>query len=78
MKKILVLGLVLSGCGTANVINGPDGTPHQLISCSNIEGCYQKAAEVCGKYKIINTSSETSGMNGTTGTTIKLLVKCEK
>lgn len=79
----LVIGaflVVLSGCATSDSkkIVGPDGTENQLITCYEIENCYNKASEVCkGPYKIVNTSSETSGMNGVTGTTVKLLVKCE-
>jgi hypothetical protein len=68
----------LSGCTTAKIINGPDGTPHQLITCGNIEDCYQKAGEVCGgKYKIVNTSNTVSGANGMTSSSTHLLVKCE-
>lgn len=71
--------LLISGCATTDSkkIVGPDGTENQLISCFQIENCYQKASEVCsGKYKIVNTNSETSGVNGVTDTTVKLLVKC--
>lgn len=85
MKKIfaklvfLTVCTGLTGCVTAKPIIGPDGTENQLISCGAIEGCYEKATEVCnGPYKIINTSSQTSGSNGSTGTIIKLLVKCGK
>ncbi len=80
MKKVSLLGLILmlTGCVSAKMISGPDGSPHQLISCGSVEQCYDKAAEICGKYKIINTSSETSGANGSTSSSIKLLVKCEK
>lgn len=76
----LALGcLGLFGCATAKAIIGPDGTENQLISCEAIGQCYEKAHEVCGgPYKIVNTSTETSGTNGITGTEINLLVKCGK
>lgn len=78
LRVIFVFTLLLfTGCTTATKIVGPDGTENQLISCEQIEDCYQKATEVCGKYKIVNTSSEVSGYNGISGTTVKLLVKCE-
>ena len=74
---LLTTSLFLLGCATARTITGPDGTENQLISCSAVEQCYEKAREVCrGPYKIVNTSSETSGANGNTDTAIKLLVKC--
>ncbi len=71
--------ICLSACATAKIIPGPDGTPHQLVSCGSMEKCYEKAAEVCGgKYKIINTTSDTSGFsNSPTSTSYNLLVKCE-
>ena len=71
--------LNLIGCTTATPIVGPDGTTNQLISCSDVEKCYDKAREVCGgPYQIVNTSSHTSGASGYTGTETKLLVKCGK
>jgi hypothetical protein len=84
MKRIFLAGhlvgfLFLAGCATAKTITGPDGTKNQLISCSTIEFCYDKAREVCGgNYKVVNTNSETSGFNGTTDTEIKLLIKCDR
>lgn len=76
---LLIASAHLLGCTTAKPILGPDGTEHQLISCSEIEGCYSKATEVCGgKYKIANTSTETSGAAGYTGSETKLLIKCER
>jgi starvation-inducible outer membrane lipoprotein len=61
------------------IITGPDGTPHQLVSCSDIESCYKDAAEVCGgKYKIVNTSNEVSSLGDSTSSTTSLLVKCGK
>lgn len=76
----LAVLLFFVGCATSESkkIIGPDGTENQLISCYEIENCYEMASKVCkGKYKIVNTSSETSGYDGVTGTTVKLLVKCE-
>ncbi len=84
INRSIEIGLLLSfvcllGCATAKTIIGPDGTVNQLISCHSIEDCYEKAREVCnGPYKIINTSSQTSGFNGNTSSEIKLLVKCRK
>lgn len=79
--KLLFLSCLVFGCAaTSEKIIGPDGTSHQLVTCSSgIEGCYEKVREVCGgKYKIINTSSETDGMDGNVSTNTKLLVKCSK
>jgi hypothetical protein len=70
--KILALTgcLNLMACATSQIVNGPDGTPHQLLTCTLIEGCYQNAAEVCGgKYKIVNTSTRVSGDNQFTSST---------
>jgi hypothetical protein len=58
-------------------IKGPDGTPHQLIKCVQIEKCYEDAAKVCEKYKIVNTSTLTRGYENNTITEIQVLVKCE-
>lgn len=80
MKKISLLFVFLGlvSCTTSQKIIGPDGTDNHLISCYETAGCYSKAREVCGgNYKIVNTSTETSGSNGVTGTEIKLLIKCE-
>jgi hypothetical protein len=72
---------LLNGCATkssSKKIMGPDGTENLLISCYEIEDCYEKATIVCNrKYKIVNTSSETFGSDGDTSTEIKLLIKCE-
>ena len=78
LKMILVsIFGVLIGCATAKPIIGPDGTENQLVSCDYIELCYNKAREVCmGNYNIVNTSTETSGSNGNTSTSVDLLVKC--
>jgi hypothetical protein len=73
----IITGALLCACTTARPILGPDGSENQLISCSAVESCYEEATDVChGTYKIVNTSSETSGSDGTTSTTVKLLVKC--
>lgn len=83
MKKFLslllcVLFVNLAGCATAKKIIGPDGTANHLISCHSTEYCYEKAREVCGgNYKIVNTSTESSGANGVTSSTTNLLVKCD-
>jgi hypothetical protein len=71
------LSLAISGCVTNEVITGPDGTANQLITCNQVEDCYQNATQVCGgKYTIVNTSSESGGLPGQTATIVKLLVKC--
>ena len=77
--SLLVNSLLLVGCTTtAKAITGPDGTSHQLISGADIESCYEKATEVCGgQYTIVNTSNHVSGSDGTTSTTVNLLVKCK-
>jgi hypothetical protein len=76
------LPLLLASCQLAQVktIQGPDGTKNHLISCSSVEHCYAKAAEICGKYSIVNTSSDTSslGDKSPTSTTVNLLVKCNR
>ncbi|HRO68039.1 MAG TPA: hypothetical protein PL182_10780 [Pseudobdellovibrionaceae bacterium] len=75
----VLAALVLWGCASAKIITGPDGTENQLISCGGVEYCYEKAREVCGgNYKIVNTSSRTSGDGLSTSTQINLLVKCER
>lgn len=79
ITTLLFAFVSLLGCATAKPIIGPDGTENQLISCPSVEQCYEKAREVCGgTYKIVNTSSETSGANGVTGTDTNLLVKCDR
>lgn len=71
-------GLFLAGCVTNEVITGPDGTPHHLVNCYSIKGCYQKATHVCGgKYQIVNTSNEVSGSAERTSSETHLLVKCK-
>ena len=67
------------GCATSTAIIGPDGTENQLVSCTKIETCYSRANEVChGPYKIVNTSNENIGADGSMGIQTKLLVKCGK
>lgn len=73
------IAVLFSACASHKTIDGPDGTPHVLVSCGKIEVCYEKAKKACdGKYKIANTSNAVS-TNADTGTTssIDLLVKCE-
>ena len=74
---LMLACLGFTGCATAKAIIGPDGSENQLISCPNVDLCYEKAREVCGgPYRIVNTNSETSGSQGYTATETKLLVKC--
>lgn len=77
MKMLLLL--LVFGCASARKVTGPDGTPHQLISCSQLGKCYEKAAEKCrGQFKPVETEiNEVSGYNGTSTEEIKLLVKCD-
>ena len=78
--KILLLLFFFFGCASSKNVKGPDGTPHKLITCSQLGKCFEKAAEVCeGSFKQVNTETKTiPGYNGTTTEEIKLLVKCEK
>lgn len=77
--RTLVL-LVLVGCASASSkkIKGPDGTDHYSIVCNEIIRCYQKANDVCGKYKIVNSIHNVNhmGMAMSQGES-HLLVKCE-
>ncbi|MBK7891506.1 MAG: hypothetical protein IPJ84_11900 [Bdellovibrionales bacterium] len=76
---MLFLGLAISGCASVETIPGPDGTPHQLVSCPDVRYCYEKAAEVCGgKYKIVNSSSSVSGSKESTSSSTEILVKCKR
>lgn len=79
MKSLLVSLMFLTACATdVKNIKGPDGTPHKLLGCYDIEDCYKNASKLCGKYKIINTSNETTpASGGTSNTYTKLLIKCE-
>ncbi len=78
MKSFIFILIV--SCASAKNVTGPDGTPHKLISCSQLGKCYEKAAEKChGQFKPVETKiNEVPGYNGTTAEEIKLLVKCEK
>ncbi len=68
---------LLGGCVTVKPIVGPDGSTEQLIACPEVEGCYQKAHEICGKYTIVNTSTSVSGSGGSAESQTQLLVKCQ-
>ncbi len=73
--KAFALLLLFAGCAvTQKTITGPDGTKHKLISCNEVEKCYGKAKDLCGTYKIVNTSTEGAG----DAKIIKLLVKCDE
>ena len=75
---LLLIGITNCASPATKQIPGPDGTPHELVSCNFIENCYMDAAKVCGgKYKIVNTSNEVSGFRGSRNFEIMLLVKCE-
>lgn len=79
--KAFAMVFLLSSLGCvmaqSTPITGPDGAENQLISCSYIKSCYEKASEVCrGPYKIVNTHSATSGSGTDVSTDINLLVKC--
>jgi hypothetical protein len=75
---IFLISAFLSSCVTVRPITGPDGSANELIRCPAVEHCYKKAIEIChGPYKIVNTSSDISGINGSTDTTINMLIKCD-
>lgn len=79
LKNFILAGTILNlcSCVTVTPITGPDGSTNQLVSGYSVEACYKKAREICrGDYSIINSSSDTSGAQGTTNTTTNLLVKC--
>ena len=74
------LFLSATACQThVSRVPGPDGSNSYLVSCSDTYWCYQRANELCGRYKIINTTYETDrSFDGTyVGTTTKMLIKCE-
>lgn len=78
--RFVCLLILLVSCASARGVKGPDGTPHQLITCSSLGKCYEKAADKChGQFHPVETEiNEVPGYNGTTTEEIKLLVKCEK
>ena len=78
MIRILVF-VLLAGCASSKNVAGPDGSPHKLITCSQLGKCYEKAASECaGQFKPVETEiKEIPGYNGTTTEEFKLLVKCE-
>ncbi len=61
---VLVGGMLLSGCTTAQKINRPDGTVEYQIACGAATGwgvCYSRAQEECpGGYQTID---EDQGFN---------------
>ncbi len=79
-KNSLILLFLSVGCASSKNVEGPDGTPHKSITCSQLGKCFEKAAEVCrGSFKQVETTSKTiPGYNGTTTEEITILVKCEK
>ena len=81
MRKFnYILLFILAACASSKNVTGPDGTPHKLITCSQLGKCFEKAAEVCeGSFEQFDTKVNTiPGPNGTTTEEIKILVKCEK
>lgn len=78
----IFLSLTLISCVTATVkdVQGPDGELHHLVECSYVEYCYEKATEICGKYKIVNTTNKVSSQQAETGanteTDTQMLIKC--
>lgn len=78
----LVVFILIAGCSTPTLVQGPDGTPHNLVTCLNVADCYNEAARLCqGKYQIIHTANQ-SNVGGMyfagQPSRINLLVKCEK
>ncbi len=50
MKKLLLLLPVLLlcvSCVSHTMVKGPDGQILQIVECTDIEKCYDKANEVC-------------------------------
>ena len=84
MKKVLLLPFFLIlGCASGpTIVQGPDGTPHYLISCLNMVDCYNEAARTCeGKYNIVHTAnqSDPGGLYfNSQPSRISLLIKCDK
>jgi hypothetical protein len=65
----------ISRTGTSKTISGPDGTPHELVQCTDIEICYKKSTEVCkGNFKIVDHTTSYRGSD--TASVTSLLVKC--
>ena len=81
LLTLFVVSFVLSGClATSKAIIGPDGQKNQLITCKEMQYCYEKASEVCqkGPYKIVDkTSSIRRDIDDKPETENTLLIKCE-
>lgn len=71
MKYFILLALVGCAAGSKK-LKGPDGSEHYSLQCFNINACYEKASELCGKYKIVNSIPATEEEQ------FHLLVKCEE
>ncbi len=71
--KSFILSALLISCARVSTIKGPDGEDHKIIECMNIQGCYEKASEICGKYQIVSTTHDNPAI-GASSTT--MLVKC--
>lgn len=56
MRWMMLLAALASGCATAEVVMGPDGTEHVNVHCQRqVSVCYQKMAEVCPDgYQVVN------------------------
>lgn len=78
---VVALSFALSGClATSKAIIGPDGQQNHVITCKEMQYCYEKASEVCkkGPYKIVDkTSSLQRNLDDKPETENTLLVKCE-
>lgn len=81
VSALVFLIFGLSGClATSKAIIGPDGEQNQVITCKEMQYCYEKASEVCkkGPYKIVDkTSSLRRDIDDKPETENTLLVKCE-
>jgi len=69
--SLILIAFALAGCASTQTVVGPDGTEHQLLTCTFMSSCYDKAAELCeGRYKIVSTSEAWNSSS------THLLIKC--
>ena len=86
MKRLILIPFFLiTGCSSQTIVQGPDGTPHNLVSCLNLADCYNEAARLCnnGKYTIVHTANQSGYGSGGAfysgqPSRVNILIKCEK